>query len=124
METICAAVREITDLTLEAFLNDNEKATATIEPLEEIVDVLKNTLRTRHIKRLQQGQCSIELGFVWSDLLNNLERVSDHCSNIAVCLMEMNRSEMNPHEALRVFRSDSVDFKNNLKIFQEKYALD
>ncbi len=124
MGTVCAAVREITSLTLEAFLDDNEEAAATIEPLEEIVDGLKDALRTRHIKRLQQGQCSIELGFVWSDLLNNLERVSDHCSNIAVCLMEMNRSEMNPHEALRAFRAGSSDFKNNLKVFQEKYSLD
>ena len=123
MGTICAAVRQITELTLDAFLHDSETAAATIEPLEEVVDELKDALRTRHIKRMQQGQCSIELGFVWSDLLNNLERVSDHCSNVAVSLMEMDRTEMNPHEALRDFRSTSDDFRRNLLAFQEKYAL-
>ena len=121
--TITGAVSEILDLALNSFLTGDLEAANTVEPLEEVVDRLKEELRTRHILRLRQGECSIEAGFVWSDLLTNLERTSDHCSNIAGCLLEMNRNEMNLHEALRDFRANSASYQKNLRFYSEKYAL-
>ncbi len=123
MATIVAAVNEILYLTLGAFLTNNMDIAVSVEPLEEVVDRLKEELRTRHIRRLQAGTCSIEAGFVWSDLLTNLERTSDHCSNIAGCLLEMNRDEMNLHEALKEFRSTNESYQKNLRFYADKYAL-
>jgi phosphate:Na+ symporter len=123
MATIVGAVNEILYLTLGAFLTNNMDIVVSVEPLEEVVDRLKEELRTRHIRRLQAGICSIEAGFVWSDLLTNLERTSDHCSNIAGCLLEMNRDEMNLHEALKEFRSTNESYQKNLRFYAEKYAL-
>ena len=123
IDTISSAVAEIAKLTLEAFENGNANAADTIEPLEEIIDELKEELRSRHIKRLQGGECTIAAGFVWSDLLTDLERVSDHCSNVAGCLMEMEREDMDLHDALRKFRSDSEIYRKNLELYSEKYLL-
>ena len=123
MDTISEAVSEIAKLTLEAFENGNPNAADFIEPLEEIIDELKEELRSRHIKRLQAGDCTIAAGFVWSDLLTDLERVSDHCSNIAGCLMEMEREDMDLHDALRKFRNDSEIYRENLELYSKKYAL-
>ena len=120
MDTISSAVAEIAKLTLEAFENGNANAADTIEPLEEIIDELKEELRSRHIKRLQAGECTIAAGFVWSDLLTDLERISDHCSNVAGCLMEMEREDMDLHDALRKFRSDSEIYRKNLELYSEK----
>ncbi len=92
------AVEEILDLALRAFLDEDVEAASKVEPLEEVIDGLKEQMRTRHILRLQQGDCSIDAGFVWSDLLTNLERTADHCSNIAVCVLEAG-SDMNIHES-------------------------
>ena len=88
LSVITAAVEEILDLSLTAFLHNDVRTAALVEPLEQVVDTLKDQLRSRHILRLQKGNCSIEAGFVWSDLLTNLERVADHCSNIAGCVIE------------------------------------
>ena len=123
LNVICDAVEEIMDLTLGAFLQDNIEIALQIEPLEQIIDDLKETLRTQHIKRLQQGNCSIDAGFVWSDLLTNLERTSDHCSNIAACLMEMNRNDMSLHELMRDFRANNSKYQENLTLYAQKYAL-
>ncbi|MBQ3075994.1 MAG: Na/Pi cotransporter family protein [Clostridia bacterium] len=123
LNVISSAVAEIADLTLEAFEQGNLHAADTVEPLEEIIDELKEELRTRHIKRLQAGDCTIAAGFVWSDLLTDLERVSDHCSNIAGCLMEMEQDEMDLHDALRKFRADSDRYRKNLELYSKKYAL-
>ena len=117
------AVGEIAHLTLEAFEKSDPHAADTIEPLEEIIDELKEELRSRHIKRLQAGECTIVAGFVWSDLLTDLERISDHCSNVAGCLMEMERDEMDLHSALKKFRSDSETYRTNLEFYTKKYAL-
>ncbi len=123
LEVISSAVSEIAHLTLEAFEKGDPHAADTIEPLEEIIDELKEELRSRHIKRLQTGECTIVAGFVWSDLLTDLERVSDHCSNVAGCLLEMERDEMDLHDALRKFRSDSDTYRTNLAHYTKKYAL-
>ena len=123
MDVIIAAVHEIAEKTLGAVMEENSEAASAVEPLEQVIDELKEQLRTRHILRLQQGNCSIEAGFVWSDLLTNLERCSDHCSNIAGCLLEMNRTDMNLHEALRDFRSENSAYRENYGTYSEKYSL-
>ena len=88
LAVITSAVREILDLSLTAFLDNDMEAASMVEPLEQVIDGLKEKMRTRHIFRLQQGGCSMETGFIWSDLLTDLERTADHCSNIAGCIMD------------------------------------
>lgn len=117
------AVKEICSLALSAFENDDINAAFDIEPLEEIIDSLKELLRANHICRLQQGSCGIEAGFVWTDLLTNLERTSDHCSNIAGCIMETAHNNLNIHEGLRTLKSDNPDYKNKYLQYSEKYSL-
>ena len=87
------------------------------------MDDLKDRLRNGHITRMQQGKCSIGAGFVWSDLITNLERVSDHCSNIAGSVIEAGSSDMNYHELLRAKRSDSEEFRTGYARYSAKYAL-
>ena len=123
LAVISAAVDEILELALTAFLADDLNAASRVEPLEQVIDQLKEQLRTRHILRLQQGECSIDTGFVWSDLLTNLERTADHCSNIAGCLIDMARHNMNLHESLREFRNESADFREKFKMYAGKYSL-
>ena len=123
LAVISSAVEEILDLSLTAFLSDDLNAASMIEPLEQVIDQLKEQLRTHHILRLQQGGCSIDAGFVWSDLLTNLERTADHCSNIAGCVIDMAHNNMNLHESLREFRDESEDFREKFKMFARKYSL-
>lgn len=123
LATLTDAVQEILDLSLDAFVKDDLKAAAKIEPLEQIIDGLKEQMRTRHILRLQQGGCTIDAGFIWSDLLTNLERTSDHCSNIAGCVLDMAHSNMNIHESLREYRNYSNEFKKDFEDYAVKYAL-
>ena len=117
------AVLEIADKTLEAFENDDIKLASAVEPLEQVIDSLKTQLRAHHIKRMQKGECSIEVGFVWSDLLNNLERVSDHCSNIAGCVIEMTQDSFDLHEYLKGIRSNNGDFAKLFEIYTDKYSV-
>lgn len=117
------AVREIIGLSDTAFTQHDLKAASMVEPLEQVVDELKDTLRTRHIQRLQSGVCSIDAGFVLSDLLTNLERVSDHCSNIAGCVLDAEERNLNLHESLSVYRKSSEDFKQAFTSYRNKYAL-
>lgn len=123
LDVIFAAVGEILDLSLRAFLMNDLEAASTVEPLEQVIDKLKEQMRTRHILRMQQGNCSIEAGFVWSDLLTNLERTADHCSNIAGCMLDIAQQNMNLHESLREFRNGSEDYRRKYGEFKEKYAL-
>ena len=118
-----AAVSEIVDLSFDAYLNRNLEAAYHIEPLEEVIDDLKEQMRTRHILRMQQGQCSIEAGFVWSDLLTSLERVSDHCSNLAGCIMDLSNNDMNTHEAIRQAKLDYAKFGELYRAYTDKYRL-
>ncbi len=121
---LCNAVTEILDLTYKAYSEDDLESAYCVEPLEQVIDGLKEKMRTQHILRLQQGECSIVAGFVWSDLLNNLERTSDHCSNIAGCLIEAANNEMTVHEALRDIRSDSQDYWDKYKNYLGKYSFE
>ena len=123
LEVICGAVSDIVDLSFQAFRdNDLEKA-YQVEPLEQVIDDLKEKLRIHHILRLQQGTCSIESGFVWSDLLTVLERVGDHCSNIAGSVVDLAHHNMNTHETLRSARVENENFAEQYKQFAKKYAL-
>lgn len=123
LAVISSAVGEILDLSLTAFLNDDLESAYKVEPLEQVIDQLKEKMRMRHIYRMQQGICSIDAGFVWSDLLTDLERTSDHCSNIAGCVIDMAQHNMNLHESLRSFRDDSEEFRRRYKEYAGKYAL-
>lgn len=116
------AVEEILDLALRAFLDEDVEAASKVEPLEEVIDGLKEQMRTRHILRLQQGDCSIDAGFVWSDLLTNLERTADHCSNIAVCVLDAG-SDMNIHESLHEMKAYNDDFKAEFEKYAAKYSI-
>ncbi len=124
LQVLCGAVEEILDLSLWAFLGQELEAAAMVEPLEEVIDRLKEEMRTRHIRRMQQGGCSITAGFVWSDLLTDLERTADHCSNIAGCILDMARQNMSLHEQLREFRNGSEEYRRKFREFQEKYVLE
>lgn len=124
LKVLCGAVGEVLDLTLSAFLGQDLNAAMAVEPLEQVIDRLKEEMRTRHIRRMQQGGCSITAGFVWSDLLTDLERTADHCSNVAGCMLDTARQNMNLHEAIREFKDGSEEFRTRYREFEEKYTLD
>ena len=123
LRTLSAAVDEILTLTLRAFASGDEAVAAQVEPLEQVIDTLKEQLRTSHILRMQQGSCSIEAGFIWADLLTDLERTSDHCSNIAGCIIDIARHHLNLHETLRTAKLDDGNFRDAYRRYAEKYAL-
>lgn len=123
MEIASNAVKEVLTLTLHAFEYGDLSAARKVEALEEVVDHLKETLRTCHIARLQKGSCSIEVGFIWADLLTNIERTSDHCSNIAGSVIEMARDNMNFHDLSRGFRKEDPTFQTDFQMYLEKYAV-
>ncbi len=123
LATVTAAIREILSLSLKAFERHDTAIASQVEPLEQVIDTLKEQMRTRHILRMQQGQCSIEAGFVLSDLLTDLERTSDHCSNIAGCIIDASRHNLNLHETLREAKSADSGFQSAFHTYAEKYQL-
>ena len=123
LRSLTGAVGAILDLSMDAFVRTDLEAAAKVEPLEQVVDDLKESMRTRHMIRLQRGECSIGAGFVWSDLLTDLERVADHCSNIAGCVLDAARNNVGLHEALREFRVDNQEFMDQYDRFAGRYAL-
>ena len=120
---ISSAVIEILDLAYQAFSKNDYEAAQKTEPLEQVIDELKEELRTRHILRLQKGDCSVAAGFVWSDLLTNLERVSDHCSNISGSVLDTIEHNMNSHESQRFSRDSDKDFFQLFAYFKRKYLI-
>jgi len=123
LSVISAAVEEILTLSMSAFLNNDLNAASMVEPLEQVINRLKEQMRTRHILRLQQGNCSTTAGFIWSDLLTDLERTADHCSNIAGCMTDISQGSMNLHESLREIREGSGDFLPKYNEYARKYSL-
>ena len=121
--TITSAIREILSLALKAFERRDTDIASQVEPLEQVIDTLKEQMRTRHILRMQQGHCSIEAGFVLSDLLTNLERTSDHCSNIAGCIIDASHHNLNLHETLREAKAADSGFQSTFHSYAEKYQL-
>ena len=123
IDTMCQAVSEILTLTYTAFTENDLFAAGSVEPLEEVVDELKNKMRNGHIARLKEGQCSIEAGFVWLDLITNLERTADHCSNVAVCVIDATQNNMNLHQSVRNMRKESANFAHQYMVYADKYSI-
>ena len=121
LDTLCSAVSEILTLSFRAFVNTDLQAARDVEPLEQVIDGLKAKSRDDHIKRLKNGECSIEAGFVWADLLTNLERTSDHCSNIAVCVIDATQHNMNVHQSLRTMKREDPYFEKRYLEYAKKY---
>ena len=117
---ICEAVIEI--LAYQAFLKDDLHSARMTESLEQVIDKLKEELRTRHFIRLQNRECSVAAGFIWSDLLTNLERVSDHCSNISGCVLDTADRNMNMHENQRIIRDSKEDYEQQYNMYLAKYC--
>ena len=120
---MCDALTEVLALTLDAYIsNDSEKA-LHVEPLEQVIDDLKSLLRDRHVVRLKDGDCTVEAGFIWSDLLTNLERTSDHCSNIALSIIDANHHNMNAHEAHRQLKHNNPMFQGLYVSYSKKFTI-
>ncbi|MBQ3153924.1 MAG: Na/Pi cotransporter family protein, partial [Clostridia bacterium] len=118
-----AAVSEIMVLSSKAFCENDLEAAVRVEPLEQIIDDLRERIRLNHTLRLQKSECTIEHGFVLSDILTNLERVSDHCSNIAGCVLETSKDELDMHRYLASVRTESETYRKLLADYREKYTL-
>ncbi len=117
------AVRDIVDLTCEVFEKDDTELAKRVEPLEELIDDLNKELKKRHVRRLREGKCTIELGFIFSDITTNYERVSDHCSNIAVSLIQIKEDSYETHGYLEAVKHDEENFKQMYNKYMEEYKL-
>ena len=125
LKLICQAVNEVVAMTVEAFTNDDEKLAKRVEPLEETIDDMVMMLRDRHTKRLKNGNCSISSGLVFMETLTHLERVSDHCSNIAVMMLARNNEAIlhNHYEYLRVLHEGGDDsYRSERSRRREQYV--
>ena len=117
------AVKEILSISVDAFVNNDDNLAARVEPLEEIVDGLCDEMKSHHVSRLRQGLCTLEQGFVFNDLLTNYERVADHCSNIAVAIIELESDSFDTHEYLSsVKEMKDSSFARYYEEYKEKYA--
>ena len=123
LSILCNAVNEIIALTQKAFMENDLVTAHNVEPLEEVIDTLKRELRNSHVVRLKGGECTVEAGFIWSDMLTDFERVGDHCSNIAIGVIDTNNHNMNAHAALKSIHHDDPDFKNKYAEYLSKYSL-
>lgn len=122
--TATKAISEILDITVTAFCDNDAEAALRVEPLEQVIDKLLAEIKDRHIARLTGGSCTIELGFVLADILTNYERVSDHCSNIAVCIIQIGHSVFDTHEYLNEYKNaGGKEFTAAYDGFKKKYAL-
>lgn len=124
LEILIVAVKEILDITMKAYREGDEAQAVRVEPLEEVIDILIVDIKKRHVERLQKGQCNLVFGFVHADLINNLERISDHCSNLAIAVLNMSLGRYDAHEYTQAVKSGSnPEFEENFRLFSEKYAL-
>lgn len=123
LSVLRTAVDEILVLTKQAFIENNLSVAYDVEPLEQVVDGLKRALRNSHVVRIKDGECTVEAGFIWSDLLTDFERVSDHCSNLAIGVIDASAHNMNAHSSLRHIRHDSEDFKEKVEKYHAKYSI-
>ena len=124
LKVMIGAVDEILGMSVSAFENNDIKKAVMVEPLEQVVDNLKIKVKSRHIERLRKNDCTIEMGFVLSDLLTNLERISDHCSNVAVCMIEIAHDSFDMHEYIQNLKNEhSREFDKEFDYYKEKYSL-
>ncbi len=120
IDIINTAVTDIVKMTVDAFKNNDLEICKHIEPLEEVVDELVSEAKSRHIARLQSSECTIEIGFLYSEYLTSMERVSDHCSNIAVCLLELASNSLDTHGYIEKIQNDP-EFRNLVNVYRSKY---
>lgn len=124
IEKLSAALHEILDMTAKAFKTSDIQLASSVEPLEQVIDKLISEIKNRHVERLQKGNCTIELGFVLTNLLTNYERVSDHCSNVAVAVLESKHGTFETHEYLNNIRSDGTgSFGRLYEEYSERYSI-
>ena len=123
MEVLSSALAEILQLTMDALQRNDWESASSVEPLEQVIDHLKSLLRNRHITRLKKGECGVEAGFIWADLLTDMERISDHCSNIAVSIIDAHEHNMNAHESLQSMKKGNPAFFEKLDDYSRKYQL-
>ena len=121
MDALCKATLEIVSLAHRSFIENDLSVANCVEPLEQVIDKMKEFLRAQHIERLRLGKCSIEAGFVWSDLITNMERVSDHCSNIAGCIIDLSQHNMNMHASLKQIRGESPFYREKFEEYSARY---
>ncbi len=125
INTMIAAVREVLWNAREGFINDNLEMAACVEPLEEVIDDLRDDIKLHHIVRLQNNECTMEMGFILSDLLTNCERVADHCSNIAGCMLELSQDKaLDMHKYLFTVKHGNPEFDRRYQEYKEKYPID
>ena len=124
ISTVTSAITEILNMTVDSFIKDDGELASHIEPLEQVIDNLKKQLKAKHIARLQKGECTIELGFIFTDLLTNFERISDHCSNVAVYTMQLKGEKLDTHKYLRKIRHSAVgNFVDDYNMYESKYKV-
>ena len=123
MAMLCAATNEILALTETAYIHNDLVTAYDVEPLEQVIDGLKTLLRNNHILRLREGTCTVETGFVWSDLITNFERVSDHCSNIAVGIIDVSEHTMNAHEVIKHLKAGNAHYNEKFEEYSSKYSV-
>ena len=124
LSVIADAITEIITLTVDSFKNDNVEISSHVEPLEQVIDKIKKQLKAKHITRLQNSECTIELGFIFTDLLTNYERVSDHCTNIAVYTMQLPTDMLDAHKYLNNIKHSSTGkFVDDYNMYESKYKI-
>lgn len=124
LHVFTSALQDILKLTFDVLVNENVAEAAQVEPLEEVIDDLKEEIRARHIKRLAKGKCTIELGFALTDLVTNYERIADHCSNIAVAVIQMDEKEHDVHKYLGQIKTEDPRFAQMYNSYKKRYALE
>ena len=117
------AVQDIVNLTVQAFANQDNNAARQVEPLEQVIDEIVHQVRSRHVERLQNGQCSITNGFILADLLTCYERVADHCSNVAVAMIEVAHDSFDTHEYLQGVKADREGLDRMMDQYRKRYGL-
>lgn len=124
IDVISSAVRRVLHMSIESFTSGDVNLAFQVEPLEQVVDHLRSVMKNRHVARLQEGSCTIELGFIFSDLLTSFERVSDHCSNIAACMIELQHGSYDTHEYLNSIKNgQNSEFVEIYNDFLKEYVL-
>lgn len=124
IKIITNAIEEIVDIAVTSFCNDDITLASRVEPLEQVIDGLKKTMQERHVSRMQKGECTVDLGFVFADLITNYERISDHCSNIAVYTVRMEAVKIDAHKYLRNLKAENEEFADKFAFYDKKYSLE